>query len=112
MNNKETFLYKIVEAVVSCCATRLADGSMSVTVEDVLSQERIGEVAHMTRCILVRQISVMGYSVETIAGLLGRREATIRDMLIRGNDLELTSYAYHIAAAEATLKCKQLMADF
>lgn len=112
MNDKETFLYKIVEAVVSCCATRLADGTMTVTAEDVLSKERIGEVAHMTRCILVRQINVMGYSVETIAGILQRSESTVRDMLIRGNELELTSYAYHIAAAEATLKCKKLMAEF
>lgn len=112
MNNKESFLYKVVEAVVSCCATRLADGSMSVTTEDVLSKDRIGECANMTRCILVRQLGVMGYSIETIAGILQRTESTVRDMMNRGNDFELTSYAYHIASAESALKCKKLMAEF
>ena len=41
MNDKETELYRIVDSVVSCCATQIdADGHVNLTAEDVLGKSR------------------------------------------------------------------------
>lgn len=39
MNDKETELYRIVDSVVSCCATQIdAEGHVNLTAEDVLGK--------------------------------------------------------------------------
>lgn len=111
MNNKENELYRIVDYVVSCCATHVDDsGRMSVTREDVLGRSRSENVV-MTRCILVNQIIGAGYSTTTAAQLLKRTPHAIRHLLDVGNQYEHTSRAYRIANAEATLKCKEISAN-
>ncbi len=110
MNNKENELYRIVDFVVECCATRVDDtGRMSVTRQDVLGRSRAENVV-MTRCILVNQIIGAGYSTTTAAQLLKRTPHAIRHLLEVGNQYERTSRAYRIANAEATLKCKEISA--
>ena len=75
MNDKETELYRIVDSVVSCCATQIdAEGHVSLTAADVLGKSRAENVL-MARCILVGEISGAGYSVTTAAQLLGRTPA-------------------------------------
>ena len=62
MNDKETELYRIVDSVVSCCATQIdAEGHVNLTAEDVLGKSRAENVL-MARCILVGEISGAGYS--------------------------------------------------
>lgn len=108
MNNKETELYRILDYVVECCATRVDEqGTMSVTREDVLGKSR-AENAVMTRCILVSQIIGAGYSTTTAAQLLHRTPHAIRHLLEVGLQYERTSRAYRIANAEATLKCRDI----
>lgn len=108
MNNKETELYRIVDYVVSCCATQVDDkGTMSVTREDVLGKSRAENIV-MTRCILVAQIVGAGYSTTTAAMLLHRTPHAIRHLLEVGSQYEKTSRAYRIANAEATLKCRDI----
>ena len=112
MNNKETELYRIVDYVVSCCATQVDDkGTMSVTREDVLGKSGMmarAENIVMTRCILVAQIVGAGYSTTTAAMLLHRTPHAIRHLLEVGSQYEKTSRAYRIANAEATLKCRDI----
>lgn len=55
MNKKQEILDKVIDICVHCSNTRLQNGGVVVTREQVLSSERIGEVACWTRCILVMQ---------------------------------------------------------
>lgn len=105
MNNKESELYRILDKVIECCATRVDDNRMSVTKEDVLGRSRAENVV-MTRCVLVYQIVGAGYSTTTAAQLLHRDTHTIRHLLELGYNYQTTSKAYRIANAEATLKCQ------
>lgn len=74
MNDKEKVLYGIVDCVIKCCATEIGEGVYSVTREDVLGKSRAENVV-MTRCVLASQIVHAGYSVTTVAQLLGRTVA-------------------------------------
>ena len=53
MNDKETELYRIVDSVVSCCATQIdAEGHVNLTVEDVLGKSRAENVLMACFCVL------------------------------------------------------------
>lgn len=108
MNDKEKLLMKIVEIVVDCCATQIDDtGRMSVTREDVLGKSRAENVV-MTRCILAMMVVGAGYSITTTAQLLGRTVHAVRHLLEAGHSYHISSRAFRIASAEATLKCKDI----
>lgn len=105
MNAKETELNRIIDAVVSCCATTL-DGRVTLTRSDVLGKCR-SENAVMTRCILVTQIIAHGYSVSTVAFVLSRSMQSVRHLRKLASDLRVTSCAYRLAEDEATQLCAQ-----
>lgn len=108
MNNKEAELHRILDIVVSCCATQISeDGKMSITKDDILGKSRVENVV-MTRCILCRLISWNGYSVTTIAQMLNRTASAVRHLIALGDNYYKTSKAYRIAEAEAMLKCKDV----
>lgn len=110
MNNKETELHKIVDIVVSCCATQIDDdGTMSLTRDDVLGKSREENVV-MTRAILSMCIISAGYSVTTVAQLLHRTPQAIRHLINLGHQYYKTSRAFRIANAEATIKLKDIEA--
>lgn len=111
MNNKETTLKSIIQAVIDCCSYENDDGTQSITMDMVLGPERIGDNVNMTRCILVRQLNSMGYNNESIARTLGRSESTIRDMLRRGDDFRDTSHAYRLAESEVKVRIKAIKND-
>lgn len=111
MNDKQKLLYQILDIVVGCCATEIDEiGTMSVTGEDVLGTSRAENVV-MTRCILVMMIVGAGFSTTTAAQLLKRTPHAIRHLLDVGHQYHLTSRAFRIASAEATLKCRDIEAN-
>lgn len=110
MNNKETELHRILNIVVGCCATDIGDGKMSLTKDEVLGKSRKENVV-MTRCILVMMIVGAGYSTTTAAQLLRRTTHAVRHLLDVGHQYHLTSRAFRIASAEATLKCRDIEAN-
>lgn len=112
MNKKQEILERVIDIVVGCCNTEMQNGGTIITKEMVLSKERIGEVADWTRCILVMQLLVMGYTTELIATTLNRKPQSIIEKRNKHNDLDVVSFVYHIAYAEASLKCKALMAEY
>lgn len=108
MSDKESELYRIVDIVVGCCATKVDDnGTMSVTRKDVLSNLCRKENVVMTRTILAEMIVYAGYSVTTIAQLLHRTNASVRKMLAKATEYRQSSRAFRIAEAEATRLCNQ-----
>lgn len=108
MNEKEEIVWKILETAATCCSYTKSDGSKSITPNDIVSKERIGDNVNLTRCIVVRQMKMMGFTTETIAQILNRTESTIRDMITKGGEAEETSYAYRISADETKRKCSAL----
>lgn len=108
MNRKEEILKRVIQAIVDCCSYENEDGSNSITVGMIMSEERIGDNVNMTRCILARQLTNMGYNNESIARVMCRSESTIRDMLKRGDDFRDTRYAYRIAEREAEVRVKAI----
>lgn len=112
MNRKQEILERVIDIVVHCCNTELSNGETIITKEMVLSRERIGEVADWTRCILVTQLLVMGYTTELIATILNREPQSITDKRKKHNNLDDTSFVYHVAYAEASAKCQALMNEY
>ena len=109
MNDKERIVYEILNIVVSCCTMEI-DGVQTVTAEDVLGPCKKSNV-NMTRCIYVTEMLWAGFSTETIAIVLHRTEPTVRHILDAAHQFRVTSRAYRLAEAEATLKCKELLCE-
>ena len=109
MNDKETALYNIVDIVVACCATEITEGVMSVTRSDVLGSSRNENVC-MTRTILVNQLLWAGFSVTTVATLLGKTPNSIRHIQRKHDEYVNSSRAYRIALSEATIRCRDIEA--
>lgn len=107
MNDKENTIYKVLDAVVGCCSMDI-DGVQSVTREDVLGKSKKSN-AVMTRAIYVTEMLFLGYTTETIAMVLHRTEKDIRHLLNSAHQFRISSYAYRVAEAEATLLCKDMM---
>lgn len=110
MNKKARFLDRIVEVVVDCCAIELPDGSMSLVKEDVLGKSRAENVV-MTRCILAMMIVGEGFSITTAAQLMSRTPHAIRHLLDIGHNFHISSKAFRIASAQATLACREIEAE-
>lgn len=78
---------------------RARNGSPAVNRADVLGTSRETNTV-MTRCILVSSILDAGYSVSTIAALLGRTARGIRHLLALDRHYWRTSHAYRTAVEE------------
>lgn len=107
MNNKEKSIYDVLDIVVNCCSTDI-NGKPSVTRDDVLGKSRQSNYV-MTRCIFVTEMIFLGYTTATIALILHRSEPAIRHLLDSAHQFRITSNAYRLAEAEATLKCRDLI---
>ena len=112
MNKKQEILDKVIDICVECCNTQLQNGGTIITRDMVLSKERIGEVADWTRCVIVMQLLVMGYTTELIAKVLNRTKQSIMDKRNKHNDLDVMSFVYHVAYAEASNRCREIMAEY
>lgn len=104
MNNKEKELRRIVDAVVDCCATTDENGRPDMDVAAVLSKKKTENLV-LTRCILVAAIVKQGYSVGTVARLLGRSVHAVRQMIASDTRYQALSRAYRIARKEVAERC-------
>lgn len=104
MNNKEQEVYRIIDIVITCCAF---DGNEPQLREKVLSKAR-DENTVLTRCMLARMLAFSGYSNATIATLLHRSTAQIRNMLEVARDLRTHNRCYRIAENEAMKRYSEL----
>lgn len=102
---------RAIALVLECTAYERADGTLSVTREDVLAPERKGDNVGMIRCILCRILLMLGFTKESIADLLNRKVDTVNDMLMRGNVYEQTSYVYRVAQRQAEQRCREIMEE-
>lgn len=107
MNDKESELYRVVDIVVECCRTEIAEGVYSLTRDDVLGKSKNENVC-MTRCILVCQLIWAGFTVTTIAELLKRSAHAVRYIYKNNMAYVNSSRAYRLALSEATTRCKDV----
>lgn len=63
----------------------------------------------MSRCIFVTEMLFLGFSRTTIASVIHRSEKTIGHMLTQAHNYRITSFAYRVAEAEATINVKNLI---
>lgn len=108
MNNKESKLHAVVDAVVHCCETEIAPGQMSITAEDVLGKSRAENVV-LTRQIVAMQLSHAGYTNTTIAQLLGCTAVRARTLIHEGYENLKNRRAFQFAYAEATLRVREII---
>lgn len=105
VNDKEKRIYEVLDVVVSCCSMDI-DGVPTLTPDDVVGKCRKTNVV-MTRAIFVTELLFLGFSRDTIAQVLHRTVPAVGHLLDAAHGWRITSHAYRLAEAEATIKCKQ-----
>ncbi len=107
MNRKETLIWSIIDNVIIACDIPRADGTHSITREDIVSKSREENVV-LTRALVVEQMVHAGFTISTIAFILNRTVQATRHLLKMSNDYYQTSRAFRLATSEATLMNKDV----
>lgn len=107
MNKKEELIWSIVDNVIKCCCVTKADGSISLTREDIVGKSREENIV-MARCLVVEQMVHAGFSISTIGFILDRSVQAIRHLLRLSTQYYETSRAFRLATSEATLLNKDV----
>lgn len=107
MHKKEQLIWSIIDNVISCCAITRADGTRSITREDLVGKSREENVV-MARALVVEQMVHAGFTITSIACILNRTvQATIHLFKISAEFYQ-TSRAFRLATSEATLLNKDI----
>lgn len=107
MNKKEQLIWSIIDNVISCCAITRADGSRSITREDLVSKPREENVV-MARALVVEQMVHAGFTITSIACILNRTVQATRHLFKISAEFYQTSRAFRLATSEATLLNKDV----
>lgn len=110
MNDKEKYLYDILDICVDECTMNLCELT-NVTADDVVHKCKRENVI-MTRCIYVTMLKFLGYSNTTIAAVLNRSEQAVRDLLNVAHGYRTTSWAYRLAEAKCTIRVEPIKAKY
>lgn len=96
-----------MDNVINCCCVTKADGTKSITREDVIGKSREENIV-MTRCLVVEQMVYAGFTIATIGFILGRTVQAIRHLLKMSTQYYETSRAFRLATPEVTLLNKDV----
>lgn len=107
MNKKEQLIWSIIDNVISCCAITRADGTRSITREDLVSKSREENVV-MARALVVEQMVHAGFTITSIACILNRTVQATRHLFKASTEFYQTSRAFRLATSEATLLNKDI----
>lgn len=107
MNKKEQLIWSIIDNVISCCAITRADGTRSITREDLVSKSREENVV-MARALVVEQMVHAGFTITSIACILNRTVQATRHLFKMSIEFYQTSRAFRLATSEATLLNKDV----
>lgn len=107
MNKKEQLIWSIIDNVISCCAITGADGTPSITREDLVSKSREENVV-MARALVVEQMVHAGFTITSIACILNRTVQATRHLFKISAEFYQTSRAFRLATSEATLLNKDV----
>lgn len=107
MNKKKQLIWSIIDNVISCCAITRADGSRSITREDLVNKSREENVV-MARALVVEQMVHAGFTITSIACILNRTVQATRHLFKMSTEFYQTSRAFRLATSEATLLNKDV----
>lgn len=107
MNKKEQLIWSIIDNVISCCAITRADGTRSITREDLVGKSREENVV-MARGLVVEQMVHAGFTITSIACILNRTVQATRHLFKISAEFYQTSRAFRLATSEATLLNKDI----
>lgn len=107
MNKKEQLIWSIIDNVISCCSITRADGTRSITREDLVGKSREENVV-MARALVVEQMVHAGFTITSIACILNRTVQATRHLFKISAEFYQTSRAFRLATSEATLLNKDI----
>ena len=107
MNKKETLIWSIIDNVIKACDIPRADGTHSISREDIVGKSREENVV-MARALVVEQMVHAGFTISSIAYILNRTVQATRHLLKMSNDYYESSRAFRLATSEATLLNKDV----
>lgn len=107
MNRKETLIWSIIDNVIIACDIPRADGTHSISREDIVGKSREENVV-MARALVVEQMVHAGFSITTIATVLNRTVPAVRHLCKMAYTYISTSRVYRLATAQATLLNKDV----
>lgn len=107
MNKKEQLIWSIIDNVISCCSITRADGTRSITREDLVGKSREENVV-MARALVVEQMVHAGFTITSIACILNRTVQATRHLFKISAEFYQTSRAFRLATSEATLLNKDV----
>lgn len=107
MNKKEQLIWSIIDNVISCCAITRADGTRSITREDLVGKSREENVV-IARALVVEQMVHAGFTITSIACILNRTVQATRHLFKISAEFYQTSRAFRLATSEATLLNKDI----
>ena len=107
MNKKEQLIWSIIDNVISCCTITKADGTHSITREDLVGKSREENVV-MARALVVEQMVHAGFTITSIASILNRTVQATRHLFKMSTEFYQTSRAFRLATSEATLMNKDV----
>lgn len=107
MNKKEQLIWSIIDNVISCCTITKADGTRSITREDLVGKSREENVV-MARALVVEQMVHAGFTINSIASILNRTVQATRHLFKMSTEFYQTSRAFRLATSEATLLNKDV----
>lgn len=107
MNKKEQLIWSIIDNVISCCTITKADGTSSITREDLVGKSREENVV-MARALVVEQMVHAGFTITSIASILNRTVQATRHLFKMSTEFYQTFRAFRLATSEATLLNKDV----
>ena len=107
MNKKEQLIWSIIDNVISCCSITRADGTRSITREDLVGKSREENVV-MARALVVEQMVHAGFTITSIAYILNRTVQATRHLFKMSTEFYQTSRAFRLATSKATLMNKDV----
>lgn len=109
MNRKETLIWSIIDNVIIACDIPRADGTHSISREDIVGKSREENVV-MARALVVEQMVHAGFTITitSIAYILNRTVQATRHLFKMSTEFYQTSRAFRLATSEATLMNKDV----
>ena len=108
MNKKEQLIWSIIDNVIIACDIPRADGTHSISREDIVGKSREENVV-MARALVVEQMVHAGFTISSsIAYILNRTVQATRHLFKMSTEFYQTSRAFRLATSEATLMNKDV----
>lgn len=103
MNNTESLIYTILDAIIEECSYSFAP----ITRDEIIGRNG-NELVRMARCIFVTELKVLGYSNVVIYSFLNRTQQSLDEMTYRAHEFRKNSWIYRKTEAKCMTRCEEI----